>query len=193
MDGYKPMVVVFDEQMLKEFSGFDKKNPDEYFKHHPRSKKPPFESIWGKSRDGLAPSWNTFLNCPSRQIQATWKKHYGEYARYCFNKQRVKHPYIDKYLVLAIQFKPRATKSDNDNTMVKPILDMMVEEEVVVDDNYTNMMYFGSFSVVDRGEPRTEIRLYPIDDEYDFVVAIMALTNDVIELYDKYEEVFFAK
>ena len=41
--------------MLKGFTGYDTENPEEYFKYHPRAKKPPMESLWKKSH-GLIPS-----------------------------------------------------------------------------------------------------------------------------------------
>lgn len=182
------ITIRLDADLLKEFSGYDKSNPETYFQTHPRAKKAPFEALWGKSRDGLAPSWNTFLDCPSRQIQASWKKHYGDYASYCFKKQGIKHHYLDKYLVLVVQYKPRATKSDNDNTMVKSVLDAMVKDEIVVEDNFTNMLYYSSISVVDRQDPRTEILVYPVTDEFTYDIAMLQLMNDAIELIGKYNE-----
>ena len=50
---YKDEVITvrFDKEMLKGFTGYDTENPEEYFKYHPRAKKPPMESLWKKSRN----------------------------------------------------------------------------------------------------------------------------------------------
>ena len=49
---YKDEVITvrFDKEMLKGFTGYDTENPKEYFKYHPRAKKPPMESLWKKRR-----------------------------------------------------------------------------------------------------------------------------------------------
>ena len=74
-DVYKDEVIIirFDSEMFKGFTGYDKNNPEPYFKLHPRSKKPPMDWL-GKTRNGMLPSWNRFINCPSRIIQDNWKK-----------------------------------------------------------------------------------------------------------------------
>lgn len=91
-------------------------------------------------------------------------------------------------MVLVVQYKPRATKSDNDNTMVKSVLDAMVKDEIVVEDNFTNMLYYSSISVVDRQDPRTEILIYPVTDEFTYDIVMLQLMNDAVELLGKYNE-----
>ena len=90
---YKDEVITvrFDKEMLKGFTGYDTENPEEYFKYHPRAKKPPMESLWKKSRNGLVPSVNTFLNCNNRVIQNSWEQHLKEYCEYCMQQQGIKH------------------------------------------------------------------------------------------------------
>ena len=184
---YTDMIIKIrlDRVLFGEFTGIRhdhiKEDTDEYLRTHPRAKRPPMDWM-GKSRDGLAPSWNTFLNCPSRQIQATWKKQMEEYVEYCLHKQRIKHPYLDKFAVLVVQYKPRATSSDNDNTMVKGVLDELTREEVIVDDNYKHMVYFASISVLDKDDAHTEIRIYPITDEYTIDVVIPHIALDIVDI-----------
>ena len=183
---YKPLIIVLDEEMLKQFSGFDKSDPESYFKAHKRAKKPPMESLWGKTRTGLIPSVNKFLNVNDRQIQNTWEQHLKDYCEFCLKKQGFKHNYIDKCIILTIQFKPTRAKSDNNNIYSKPFIDAMVERELIAEDNYTVVQFHAEYSVVDKEVPHSEIRIYIIDEEHDFACAMYTLVNDVIELNDKY-------
>lgn len=180
------IVIRFDYKLLEEFSGYDRENPAEYFEAHPRSKKAPYEAIWGKKREGLIPSINKFLNVNDRRIQATWEKHLLEYCEYCMRRQGVKHNYIEKCIVVTINFKPTKSRSDNQNIFSKPFLDAMVERELLKDDNYTIVRLHQEFSVVDKDDPHSEIRIYPITDEFPFEVVALHVTNDLIELHNKY-------
>lgn len=186
MSDYKPLVILMNEDMLKAFSGFDKDNPESYFKAHKRAKKPPMEGLWGKTRKGLIPSVNKFLNVNDRQIQNTWEQHLKEYCEFCMKKQGFKHNYIDQCIILTIQFKPTKAKSDNNNIYSKPFIDAMVERELIKEDNYTVVQFHAEYSVVDKDIPHSEIRIYIIDEEHDFACAMYTLVNDVIELNDKY-------
>lgn len=183
------ITVRFDSYWFGQFTGIQndniKENVAEWLKKHPRSKRPPMDWL-GKTRNGMLPSWNRFINCPSRIIQDTWKKDLNEYTRYCIKGQHVPRAYLNKCVVIAVQFKPTKTASDNDNTYVKASLDAMVKEEVLQEDNYKVVKYFGSYSVVDKDDPRTEIRIYPIYDGFDFNYVMDVAMNDVKELEEKY-------
>ena len=72
--------------------------------------------------------------------------------------------------------------------MVKSVLDAMVKDEIVVEDNFTNMLYYSSISVVDRQDPRTEILIYPVTDEFTYDIVMLQLMNDAVELLGKYNE-----
>ena len=180
------ITVRFDKEMLKEFSGFDVNNPDEYFRLHPRAKKPPFEKIWMKSRNGLIPSINTFLNCNDRRVQNDWEQHLRDYCEFCMTKQGIKHDYIDECIIVAIQFKPTKTKSDVNNTYTKPFLDAMVERELLQEDNYTVVRMHKEYAVVDKEDPHSEIRIYPITKEYDMEFVLWYIQQDILRLEEKY-------
>ncbi len=189
-DVYKDEIITirFDSEMFKGFTGFDKDNPDEYFKLHPRSKNPPMDWL-GKTRIGMLPSWNRFINCPSRIIQDTWKKDLNDYTRYCIQQQCVPRAYLNECIIVAIQFKPTKAKSDNDNTYVKATLDAMVKEEVIQEDNYTVVRYFGSYSAYDKQDPHTEVRVYPIiKGVFDFDYVLQIVTYEINNLERKYSE-----
>lgn len=182
------VTITFNKEMLKQFSGYDVENPEEYFKRHPRSKKPPFEKIWLKSRNGLIPSINTFLNCPSRQIQNSWEQHLKDYCAFCLKQQGIKHYYFDSCIIMILQFKPTKSKSDPGNLYAKPFIDSIVEYEVIRDDNYTIVRTHLEYIVVDKKCPRSEIRLYPvIKDVYDFDFVLDYVNNELKELEKKYK------
>lgn len=172
----------FDKEMLKQYSGYDTDNPEEYFKSHPRAKKPPFEAIWKKSRNGLIPSINTFLNVADRRIQNTWEQHLRDYCEFCMSKQGIKHDYIEECIVLAIQFKPTRSKADVNNIYTKPFLDAMVERELIKEDNYTILRVHMEYALVDKEDPHSEIRIYPITDEYTLAYVLQVATDDVLAL-----------
>lgn len=51
MENYSKEIITirFDKEMLEGFTGYSVDNPKEYFKLHPRAKKPPFENLHGKN------------------------------------------------------------------------------------------------------------------------------------------------
>lgn len=177
------ITIVFNEEMLKEFTGYDKDNPQEYFKLHPKAKKPPFEALWKKSRYGMIPSINVFLNCPDRRVQNSWEQHLKEYCEYCMTKQSIKHNYIEKCFILVIQFKPTKSKSDPSNLYAKPFEDAMVERELLVDDNYQIVRLHMEYEIFDKNNPHSEIRIYPIYDEiFDFEFVLNFIIQDLCRL-----------
>lgn len=199
------ITIRLDADLLKEFSGYDKSNPETYFQTHPRAKKAPFEALWGKTRQGLIPSINKFLNVGAsnskaqqtakntnlaRVTQNNWEDHLKKYCTYAMKKQGIKASYLDKCIVVTIQFKPTASKSDNPNIYDKPFLDAIVGHEVLIDDNYTHLQYYSAFSVVDRKDPHSEIRIYPIDDTYPFEIVMLQVTADIVELHQQYADSF---
>lgn len=185
---YKDEVITvrFDKEMLKGFTGYDTENPEEYFKYHPRAKKPPVENLWGKSRRGLVPSVNLFINCPNRVIQNTWEQHLKEYCEYCMTQQKIKHDFIEECIVVVIQFKPTKSKSDVNNVYTKPFIDAMVERELLQEDNYTVVRMHQEYSVVDKTDPHSEIRIYPITKEYDMEFVLWYIQQEILTLEKKY-------
>ena len=185
---YKDTVITvrFDEVMLKGYTGFDKADPDKYFKEHPKAKKPPMESLWKKNRLGLIPSINTFINCSSRPIQNTWEQHLKEYCEYCMIHQGIKHDFIGECVVVVVQFKPTKAKSDVNNVYTKPFIDAMVERELLQEDNYTVVRLHQEYAVVDKQDPHSEIRIYPISEVYKIDFVLKHIAKDIEELESKY-------
>lgn len=185
---YKDEVITvrFDKEMLKGFTGYDTDNPEEYFKYHPRAKKPPMESLWKKSRNGLIPSVNTFLNCNNRVIQNSWEQHLKEYCEYCMQQQGIKHDYIDQCIVVVVQFKPTKSESDVNNVYTKPFIDAMVERELLIDDNYKIVRLHQEYAVVDKKDSHSEIRIYPITEEHDMEFVLWYIQQEILTLEKKY-------
>lgn len=195
-----------DKQSLVDFTGYDVDNPDAYFKAHPRSKKPPFEGLWGKTRMGLIPSINKFLNVgagnpkkthskakeakktnDSRIIQNQWEQHLRDYCTHCIKSQGIPSAYLNECIILAVQFKPTKAKSDVNNIYVKPFIDSIVENEILQEDNYTVVRVHMEYAVVDKLDPHSEIIIFPIiKDEYGFDFVIEYVTYYIKELEEKY-------
>lgn len=190
MSNYRDNIITirFDKELLKQYSGFDTENPDEYFKTHPRAKKPPYEAIWKKSRNGLIPSINTFLNVTDRRIQNTWEQHLRGYCEYCMQAQGIKHDYIEECVVLAIQFKPTRSKADVNNIYTKPFLDAIVERELIKEDNYTVLRVHMEYALVDKVDPHSEIRIYPITEEHNLSQVLKIAMEDIATLEELYGE-----
>lgn len=190
MPNYRDNIITirFDKELLKQYSGFDTENPDEYFKAHPRAKKPPYEAIWKKSRNGLIPSINTFLNVTDRRTQNTWEQHLRDYCEYCMQAQGIKHDYIEECVVLAIQFKPTRSKADVSNIYCKPFEDAMVERELIKEDNYTVLRVHMEYALVDKVDPHSEIRIYPITEEYNLSQVLKIAIEDIATLEELYGE-----
>lgn len=188
--GYEQEIIVvrFDKEMLKEYSGFDVDNPDEYFKVHKRAKKPPYEGLWGKKRLGLLPSVNKFIDCNDRVIQNDMKQEIGKYTTFCLMKQKVPSAYLNEFIVLVVQHKPDKSKSDNDNTFVKASLDTMTKYEMWEDDNYTHMKLFLSYSVYDKHDAHTDIIIFPIyKGEYEIGFVLKYVMDYIAKLERKFE------
>lgn len=188
MSNYRDNIITvrFDKELLKRYTGFDVEDPDSYFKAHPRAKNPPFEAIWKKSRNGLIPSINTFLNVTDRRIQNTWEQHLRGYCEYCMQAQGIKHDYIGQCIVLAIQFKPTRSKADVNNIYTKPFLDAMVERELIEEDNYTILRVHMEYALVDKANPRSEIRIYPITEDCNLSQVLKIATEDIMALEETY-------
>ena len=180
------ITVRFDKEMLKGYTEYDVDNPDEYFKNHPKASKPPMESLWKKKRNGLIPSINSFINCSSRPIQNTWEQHLKGYCEYCMQQQGIKHDYIGECIVVVIQYKPTKTKSDVNNVYTKPFIDAMVERELLQEDNYTIVRMHQEYAVVDKDDPHSEIRIYPISQIYTIDFVLRYIAKEITELENKY-------
>lgn len=190
--GYEQEIIKvrFDKQMLKEFSGYDVDDDGEsYYKAHPRAKKPPYESLWKKGRNGLIPSINSFINCHDRGIQNDWERHLKDYCTYCLKVQGIPAAYFSECVIVVIQFKPTKTKSDVNNIYTKPFIDAMVKYELLEEDNYTVVRLHQEYAVVDKNDPHSEIRIYPIIGDYTFSQVVEYVANDIKYLENMYEEI----
>ena len=144
------------------------------------------ESLWKKNRLGLIPSINTFINCSNRPIQNTWEQHLKAYCEYCMKQQGIKHDYIEECIVVVVQFHPNKRKPDVNNVYTKPFIDAMVERELLQEDNYTVVRMHQEYLVYDKNDPHTEIRIYPITEEFDMEFVLQYIQQDILTLENKY-------
>jgi hypothetical protein len=189
-DVYKDEVIVirFDSEMLKGFTGYDKNNPDEYFKAHPKAKRPPLDNLFKKKRLGMIPSINFFMMSTNRMIMGDWEKALKQYCEYCMIQQNIKHDYISECIVVAIQFKDTKGKADVNNIYTKPFIDAMVERELIQEDNYTVVRMHQEYIVVDKSDPHSEIRIYPITEQYDIEFVLWYIQQDILTLEKQYNQ-----
>lgn len=188
MGDYSKEVIILrlDKQTLEEFTGYSVDSPQSYFQTHKKAKKPPMDSLWGKGRTGLIPSINKFLNCKNRVIQNQWEQHLKEYCEHSMIKQGFKHNYIEQCLILVVTYKPTRSRSDASNQYAKPFEDAMVERELIVDDNYTVVKLHCETMVYCKDDPHSEIRIYPINDTYDFEFALKVMQDDLLKIHKKF-------
>lgn len=167
----KRIVITFNKEMLEAYT-------QEYFKQYPKRKKLPLEFL-GKKRLGQLPSWNRFINSPSRIIQNQWKQELGDYTTFIINKQGLNNLQIDKCIVVAKQFQQTRAKADSDNIHIKAVLDSLVKNGVLVEDNYTvlNPCILGTFH--DKENPRTELLIYPIYDVFTHGIVLDIIMKDL--------------
>ena len=114
-----------------------------YLANHPRAKKPPIDRP-------LFPSLNKILSAPNRMFIANEKKKYGEFARWLVRAYKLNGLLLDEVnLAVFITFKDK-TKRDIDNFQaffLKVMQDALVEEKVIVGDDYTHIK-----SIISMGE-----------------------------------------
>lgn len=143
-------------------------------KFHPKRKKPSLD--WaGKKRTGQLVSWNRFVNCPNRIMQNQWKQEFADYTQYLLRKQGLSNKNIERCAIVVKQYNSTRAKSDSDNIMVKASLDAMVKEGFITEDNYTVVNPVILTTDYDKDNPRSEICVYEITDEYteEFVFEVI--------------------
>ena len=160
-------VITFNSESLQEYT-------KHYFKQYPKRKKPPLD--WaGKKRTGQLVSWNRFVNCPNRVMQNQWKQEFADYTQYLLRKQGLSNKNIGRCAIVIKQYNGTRAKSDSDNIMVKASLDAMVKEGFITEDNYTVVNPVILTTDYDKDDPRSEICVYEITDEYteEFVFEVI--------------------
>lgn len=164
--------IIFNSEML---DGFTK----EYKIKHPRAKKLPLD--WcGKKRFGLIPTMNRFLNVSSRQQQNSMKQQFSEYTKFILKNLDVDRNYLDRCAVLVKQYYPTKAKFDLDGVCVKPSFDSMTEFGVWEDDNIYVIEPYIVTGGYDKDNPRTEIVVFPITDEYDREFVLSCMIEELI-------------
>lgn len=155
-----------------------------YLKTNPRRKKPPLD--WtGKKRTGQLVSWNRIINCPNRIMQNQWKQEFADYTHYLLQRQGLCNKNIERCAIVIKQYNGTRAKSDSDNIMVKASLDAMVKAGFIVEDNYTVVNPVILTTGHDKTNPRSEICVYEITDEYPYEFVLQVVMDELQQESDK--------
>lgn len=159
--------ITFNKDMLEEFDR-------EHEMLHPRRKNKVLHFL-GKKRLGLLPSWNIFLNVSSRIIQNERKKMISDYTKFILKKFDVDRNFLDRCSVIVKQYNQTKVSFDLDNIHTKSSFDSLTEYHVWEDDNVYILEPLIFTGGCDKNNPRTEILIFPITEEYDrkFVISCM--------------------
>lgn len=160
-------ILTFDSTMLKEFDEVDARK-------RPKRKKKVLD--WcGTKRLGMLPLINKFLNVASRQQQNQMKQQFHDYTKFILNKHNIDKSKLQRCGVIVKHYLPTRSKFDLDGVFVKASFDSLSDWGFWEDDNYTivePLFFTGGY---DKENPRSEIQIYEINEEYDrnFVLEIM--------------------
>lgn len=159
----------FNSEMLEDFDQYHKKM-------HPRRKKQALHFM-GKKRTGLLPSWNIILNVGKRTVQNSRKQTISEYTKYILDCTSEHMETLKRCAVVVKQYHPTKTKFDLDNIHTKSSFDAFSEHEIWDDDNVyvlEPLIFTGGH---DKENPRTEIIILPITDEYDRDFVLLCIVD----------------
>ena len=155
----KVIRIVFNSEMLDRFT-------EHYKKYHPRAKKLPLH--WcGKTRLGTLPLINRFLNVANRKQQNSMKQQFHEYTKFVLEENNIEKHCVDRCVILVKHYLNRRSLFDLDGIFVKSTFDALSDYEFWEDDNYTiiePLIFTGGY---DKDNPRSEIVVFPITEEYD--------------------------
>lgn len=153
-----------------------------YKKLYPKRSKPPL--AWTRKRpNGMLVSWNRFINSPNRIMQNQWKQEFADYTQSIIDELGISGLNIERCLIVVKQYNPTKAKSDSDNIMIKASLDAMVKANVLIEDNYTVLNPVVLYTDYNKNDPRTELHIYIINNNYDDVLmrAVKELSNNKVK------------
>lgn len=143
-------------------------------KFHPKRKNRSLSWL-GKTRTGLLPMLNNFLNVATSLQRNQRKDAVQDYIKYTMRQQGIKQDMITKCAVVVKQYNPTKRKFDLDGVSVKSAFDAMTEHGFWEDDNYDIVHPLIFIGGCDKDNPRSEICVYEIVDEYpeEFVFEVI--------------------
>lgn len=126
---------------------------DNYFKNHPRARKPPIKSP-------VCESFNTFI-VKGRMAQNTLKQHWKDFIVSYMKDLGYDDLNIKECEVSFTTYYKNKNRHDIDNSMISPklIFDGLVEANVLVDDDSTHVQKLTMQCGYDKYNPRTEIHI----------------------------------
>lgn len=165
------ITITFNSEMLE---SFDKEDA----KRRPKRKRKSLE--WcGKSRLGLLPRLNAFLNVASRQQQNSMKQQFADYTEYILKANEIPKLGIDRCAVMVKQYTKTKSKFDLDGVSAKSSFDAMTHYGIWEDDNITILEPLTFTGGSDKDNPRSEIIIYEITDDYPRNFVLEVMMNDL--------------
>lgn len=159
--------LIFNSDTLREFDKHDSiKRP---------GRKKQILDWCGSKRLGMLPLINKFLNVANRRQQNQMKQQFHDYTKFILNLCNIESNNIKRCGVIVKHYLPTKSKFDLDGVFVKAAFDAMTEYGFWEDDNYTVVEPIFFTGGYDKCNPRSEIIIYEITEEYDrdFVLDVM--------------------
>ena len=161
---------------------------DLYDKYH--AKQHPFRknqslSWLGKTRTGVLPMLNNFLNVRTAIQRSQRKADVGDYVKYVLQSEGVKQAMIEHCMVVVKHYNPTKREFDLDGVSVKSAFDAMTAHGFWIDDNYKvvkPLIFTGGY---DKTNPRSEICVYEITDEYPYEFVLQLVMDELQQESDK--------
>ena len=142
--------LVIDQAVVNEYC-------QEWFKIHPRAKKPPIEKPHH-------PLLNTWMILPRIQMNAL-KQKWKDFGMWWIEKLGYKDLKLNKFTMTFITYMPTRRRVDADGTTPKFLLDAFTESGFIIDDDGKHLQSLTLQTGYDKEWPRTEIYVRTIEEE----------------------------
>ena len=169
-ENYKT-VITLDAETLESYDKY-------HARQHPHRKNQSLSWL-GKTRTGVLPMLNNFINVRTSIQRSQRKADVGDYVKYALQYQGVKRAMIERCMVVVKHYNPTKREFDLDGVSVKSAFDAMTAYEFWADDNYKivrPLIFTGGY---DKAHPRSEICVYEITDEYPYEFVLQVVMDEL--------------
>lgn len=166
-------VITLDAETLESFDKY-------HARQHPKRKKQSLSWL-GKTRTGVLPMLNNFLNVRTAIQRSQRKADVGEYVEYALQYQGIKRAMINRCMVVVKHYNPTKRSFDLDGVSVKSAFDAMSSYEFWEDDNYKIVRPLIFTGGHDKEHPRSEICVYEITEEYPYEFVLQVIMEELKE------------
>lgn len=177
VDKYKhnhKTVITLDAETLESYDKY-------HARQHPKRKNRSLSWL-GKTRTGVLPMLNNFLNVRTAIQRSQRKADVGDYVMYALQYQGIKRTMIERCMVVVKHYNPTKREFDLDGVSVKSAFDAMTAYEFWTDDNYKvvqPLIFVGGW---DKEHPRSEICVYEITEQYPYEFVLQVVMEELKEI-----------